>query len=264
MLASALYSQDDADYNLERAVEESDKSVAILDSLPDVLNSPDPYRNAGRRYLAKGDFLQQNKSSGSAPAYERALDLLLRSVAIDKSTREQYDRNGGAEWARHHGAAAAASKGDPDTHWLLAVAYGRLGKMEQASTEASEALALHPIDPVGYRQIAYALAAVDHIDAAAVALFEGLMMTSDLRFRTDLLTLYRASAGPNSCAIVVGPGGPAVNPSCDVVRKSLCVASIEVIKAAIETSRWDAAKKLKQNSLKDGCPAGPLEQVLPD
>src|SRR5262249_55181348 len=137
MLASSLYSQDDADYNLDRAVEESEKSVAILDPLPDVLNTPDPYRNAGRRYLAKGDFLQQSKSSGSTPTYERALDLLLRSLAIDKSTRERYNRKGGADWARRHGTPEAASKGDPDIHWLLAVAYGRLGKIEQASTEAS-------------------------------------------------------------------------------------------------------------------------------
>ena len=264
MLTSSFYSQDGADYNLERAVEESEKSVAILDSLPDLLNSPGAYRNAGRRYLAKGDLLQQNHSSDSTPAYERALQLLLRSAAIDKSTRAEYDRHGGAEWARSHGAAVAASKGDPDTRWLLAVAYGRLGNIEQASTAASEALALHPIDPVAYRQIAYALATADRFDDAALALFEGLFMTSDVRLRSDLLNLYRTSAAPNSCAIMNGPGGPALNQACEVVRKPLCAASVEVVKAAIETARWDAAKKLKQSSLKDGCPAGPLEQVLPD
>ena len=96
------------------------------------------YRNAGRYYLAKGDDLQRRNSSESIPAYERALQVLLRSIAIDKSTRAEYDRQGGADWARHHSAAPATTKGDPDAHWMLAVAYGRLGKIEQASTAAGE------------------------------------------------------------------------------------------------------------------------------
>jgi hypothetical protein len=148
---------------------------------------------------------------------------------------------------------------------MLAVAYGRLGKVEQASAEAGEALAVHPVDPVAYRQIAYAFAAAHRTDDAALALFEGLLMTSDLSLRSDLLNLYRASVDSNSCAIITGPAGPAVNPACDLVRKSLCPASVEVVKAAIETSRLDAAKKLKQTSLQDyGCPAEPLEHVLPE
>jgi hypothetical protein len=148
---------------------------------------------------------------------------------------------------------------------MLTVAYARLGKIEEASTAATEALALHPVDAVAYRQIAYAFAAAHRMDDAAVALFEGLLMTSDLSLRSDLLNLYRASADSNSCAIVAGPSGPAVNPACDLVRKSLCPASLETLKAAIETSQLDAARKLKQTSIQNyGCPAGPLEQVLPD
>jgi tetratricopeptide (TPR) repeat protein len=264
MMASSLYF-DGADNNLDRAIDESEKSLAILDSLPDSLNTPGVYRDAGRHYLAKGDSLQQGNPSESIPAYERASKLLLRSIAIDKSTRAEYDRNGGADWARRHSAAAATTKSDPEAHWMLAVAYGRLGKVEQALAEAGEALAVHPVDPVAYRQIAYAFAAAHRMDDAAVALFEGLLMTSDLSLRSDLLKLYRASADSNSCAIIAGPAGPALNPACDLVRKSLCPASVEVVKAAMETSRLDAAKKLKQTSLQDyGCPAGPFEQVLPD
>src|SRR5207237_4732840 len=140
-------------------------------------------------------------SSESIPTYERALQVLHRSIAIDKSTRAEYDRQGGADWAHRHSAAPATAKGDPDAHWMLAVAYGRLGKVEQASTAATEALALHPLNPVAYRQIAYAFTAARRMDDAAVALFEGLLMTSDLSLRSDLLNLYRASADSTSCAI---------------------------------------------------------------
>jgi hypothetical protein len=148
---------------------------------------------------------------------------------------------------------------------MLAMAYQKLGRIDQASTEAGEALALHPVNPEAYRQIAKTLAAAHRTDDVAVALFQGLLMTSDLSFRSDLVNLYRTSADSNSCAIKSGPAGPTLDITCDLVRKSLCPASVEVVKAAIEASRWDAAKKLKQTSLHDyGCPAGLFEQLLPD
>jgi protein O-mannosyl-transferase len=252
VVAASLFSTEGADYDLGRAIEESEKSLAIVDSLPDSLNTPGVYRDAGGYYLAKGD-------------YQRALQLLLRSIAIDKSTRAEYDRNGGAEWAHRHGAAAAATKGDPDAHWLLVAAYSKLGKIEEASAAAGEALALHPLNPGAYKEIAYAFASAHRMDDAAVALFEGVMMTSDRSFFPDLLNLYRTSFDSNTCAIKAGPAGPSLNTACDLVQRSLCPASVEVIKAALERSRWDAARKLKQTALRDyGCPAGPLDQVVPE
>ena len=265
MVAASLYSFDGADYNLDRAIDESEKSLAIVDSLPDSLNTPGIYRDAGGYYLSKGDALRGTKSSEAVSAYQRALQLLLHSIGIDKSTRAEYDRKGGADWARRHGAAAATAKGDADAHWMLVAAYSKLGKIEQASTAAGEALSLHPVNPEAFRHIADAFIAAHRVDDAAVALFEGIMMTSDLSLRSDLINLYRTSLDSNSCAIKAGPAGPSLNTACDLVRQSICPASIEVIKAAIERSRWDAAKKLKQTSLRDyGCPAEPLEQVLPE
>jgi tetratricopeptide (TPR) repeat protein len=265
MVAASLYSLEGADYDLDRAIDESERGIAIVDSLPDSVNTPGVYRDAGGNYLAKGAALQRSRSSEAVSAYQRALQLLLRSIAIDKSTRAEYDRKGGAEWARRHGVATAGAKGDPDAHWMLAAAYSKLGKIDQASAAAGEALSLHPVNPEAFRQIASAFAAAHRVDDAAVALFEGVMMTSDRSFMRDLLNLYRTSFDPNSCAIKAGPAGTSLNTTCDLVRKSLCPASVEVIKAAMERSRWDAAKKLKQTSLHDyGCPAGPLDQVLPD
>ncbi len=147
---------------------------------------------------------------------------------------------------------------------MLATAYLRLGKAKEAGAAASEALALHPVNPEAYRQISYVFAAQNRIDDAAVALIEGALITSDLSLRSDLLNLYR-SALSNSCAIIAEPDGPALNLACDLVHKQFCAASVEVVKAAIENMRWDVARQQKQNSLqKYGCPAGPLEKVLPD
>jgi tetratricopeptide (TPR) repeat protein len=250
MVTAELFSAEGPDYNLDRAIDESEKSIAILDPLPDSLNTPLVYRNAGGEYLAKGD-------------YQKALQALTRSITVDKATRERYDQNGGAEWARRHSTAPASTKGDPDTYWMLSVAYQKLGKSEEAASAASEALRLHPVNPAAYRQIADVFAAVHRTDDAAMALFQGLLMTSDVRLQSDLVNLYRAD--PSSCALKSGPGGPSLNLACDAVRKSLCPAAVEVLKAAIDRSRWDAAKKLKQTSLRDyGCPAEAFERILPD
>jgi tetratricopeptide (TPR) repeat protein len=264
LLATQLDANRAAGSNRDRAIEESDKAVAILDALPDSRNNPEAYRMAGSLHLAKGDFLQKREPSESSREYQRALQLLQRSIAIDKSTRAEYDRRGGAEWARRHSALTVGAKSDPEARWLLAAAYFRLGRTKEAAAAASEALALHPANAEGYRQIAYALAAQDRNDDAAVALIEGVLITGDLTLKSDLLDLYR-SAFANTCAITAGPDGPALNPACDLVHKQFCAASVEVVKAALEGERWDEARQQKQDFLhKYGCPAGPLEQVLPD
>jgi hypothetical protein len=189
---------------------------------------------------------------------------LQRSIAIDTSTRAEYDRKGGVEWARRHSMVAVASRGDPDARWMLAAAYLRLGNAVQAGAAASEALGLHPVKAEAYRQISLAFVAQDRIDDAAVALIEGMLITSDFSLRSDLLNLYRRALG-NSCAITSGPHGPTLNLACDLVHQQFCAASVEAIRAAIEEERRDVARRQKQNFLNDyGCPAGPLEQVLPD
>jgi hypothetical protein len=147
---------------------------------------------------------------------------------------------------------------------MLAVAYWRLGKGAEAGSAAREALALHPANPEAYRLISQIFASQDRIDDAAVALIEGALITSDFSLRSDLLDLYR-SALSNSCAVTAGPRGPALNIACDLVHRQFCAASAEVVKAAVENQQWDVARQQKQDFLqKYGCPAGPLEQALPD
>jgi tetratricopeptide (TPR) repeat protein len=259
-----IYAKEGGAPNPDRAIEEADRALAILDSLPDSRNTRQAYRIAGGLYLIKGDSLHERDASQSSRDYQRALQLLQRSIAIDKSVRAEYLRKGGAEWARRHSAVAVAAKGDPEARCMLAAAYWRLGKAEEAGAAASEALALHPLEPEGYRQISHIFAAQHRIDDAAVALTEGVLITSDFSLRSDLLDLYR-KAFSNSCALTAGPNGPALNPACDLVHKQFCAASVEAVKAAMEAGHGDLARRQKQDFLdKYGCPAGPLEQILPE
>ena len=261
---AVIYAKEGGALNPDRAIEEADRALAILDSLPDSRNTRQAYRIAGGLYLIKGDSLRERDASQSSTDYQRALQLLQRSIAIDKSVRAEYLRKGGAEWARRHSAVAVAAKGDPEARCMLAAAYWRLGKAEEAGAAASEALALHPLEPEGYRQISHIFAAQHRIADAAVALMEGVLITSDFSLRSDLLDLYR-KAFSNSCALTAGPNGPALNPACDLVHKQFCAASVEAVKAAMEAGHGDLARRQKQDFLdKYGCPAGPLEQILPE
>jgi hypothetical protein len=92
---------------------------------------------------------------------------------------------------------------------------------------------------------------------------EGALITGDLSLKSDLVDLYQ-SAFSDTCAITAGPEGPTLNPACDRVHTHFCTASLEVLKASVEAELWDQARLQKQDALqKYGCPAGPLDQVLP-
>ncbi len=263
-LASVLYASGPASLNLDRALEEANKALAILDSLPDSHNAPDVYRLAGGLYIAKGDILHERDSSQGIHEYQRALQLLQRSIAIYRSERAENDRKGEAEWARRNPTVPHAAPGDPEADWMLAAVCWRLGNAKEADAAATEALALHPAKAEGYRQLALGFAAEGRMDDAAFALMEGGLITADPGLRSDLLDLYRSAFG-NTCAITEGPNGPTFNLSCDFVHKQFCAASVELLKTVRDEGLRDQARKQKQDLLeKYGCPAGPLEMVLPD
>jgi tetratricopeptide (TPR) repeat protein len=262
-LAYARYDHDPTGASLDRALAEAEKGVAIISSLPDSRSNSKVYRVAAKLAIIKGDALGEQEPSQSSQAYQRAVKFLERAIAIDKSGQAEYDRRGGAAWARRHSSVPAA-QGDPEALWLLAVADWRLGKAQQATAAAREALRFHPQDPEAYRQISTIFAGQDRIEDAATVLMEGALITSDLRFKSDLLDLYRHAPG-NSCAITAGPDGPTLNRACDAVHKSWCAAALEAVKAALEEERWNVARWQRQNFVdQSGCPAGPFDQLLPE
>jgi len=263
LLAATLRENAPPGASLDRPIAEAERAVAILDALPDSLNTREPYRLAGGFHLAKGDAWRERNPALSVEEYRRALQLLQRSTAIDKSRREQYERKGGAEWARRHPGMAGATRGDLDAPWMLAAAYWRLGQAPEATAAAKEALTFHSTEPEAYRQISSIFAGQGQIELAATALIEGGLITSDMNFKADLVDLFRR-APDQGCALILGPGGPALNPACEEVHKPLCAAYIEAIKADLENNRWEAAGQHREELTQTyGCPAGPLDQERP-
>ncbi len=241
MMAAALYAADATHANVGAVLDEAEKSLAILDSVPDSRNTVEIYRLAGECYLIEG-------------AYGKALPILQRGVAILEAGREQLNSK-----------QPLRTTANDDLYRLLSAAWLRLGEGEKAFDAAIEARNREPLNPAVYTQLGQVLFAAHQPEDAATALLEGMLVTSDMGLRQQAMDLYRGGLDRQGCAIVAGPNGPAINPGCALVHRNLCEASVDAIKIHLKTGRPAIAAELKKSFLHDyGCPPGPLHEALPD
>jgi tetratricopeptide (TPR) repeat protein len=253
-LAAALYDSDTTHANIDRVIAEAERSLAILDSVPDWRNNAAAYRQASSYYTTKGDLLAAQPESQRA--YQKALDLLLRSKTIVSAT---YERLAAREPARTHEAPQADQAKLADLERSISDARLRLKDPSKALEAAASALELDPLNAQTYRQLSTAFLANGQADEAAVALVEGTIVTADLSLRRDLLSLYRQGLDSKGCATVPGPNGPAFNPSCEIVRRHTCTAVAATIPLYLHLQRRDLAEQLKASASRDfGC------QLLPE
>jgi hypothetical protein len=249
ILAGALFASDPAHANLDRVVSEADQAVAILDPLPDLRNNPRTYRAAGNYHLARGDI-------------QKSLRLLLRSAAITKVQRD-------SELARQRDRGIATPAVEQaeyaDLQRLISTVWLRTGDLPKAFEAAISALSLSPLNPENYRQAARVLVADGNSHEAAVALMQGVLVTTDQTLRAELLQLYRGGLDPAGCSTISTPKGPSLNPSCPPVHEDLCAASLKTVRLRLQMRRSDYARDMKTIALRDfGCPAAPFQEALPE
>ena len=257
LMAEALFAADDSHSNIDQVIEEADKSVSILDPLPDYRNNAQAYRLAAGYDLLKGDMqfqyggnshgldLSQNvpRPPVAQSSYRRALPLVLRYASITAKI------------------GAAGSRGDAQR--LLANTYLRIGGMAKALRAAEAARNLDPFQSAAYLQLADVLVASDRAGDAAVALFEGAMVNSDPMLRGRLLNLYRG-LDPDGCALAAYPGGPGIDTRCPMVRQHLCQAASRALRTLTGAGRQDAASTLRSTMVRDpGCSTAELERPEP-
>jgi len=233
LLASRLLAADPSHANIDRVVEEIDQSLAIVDSLPDPRNVPETYYLGGAAYLEKADRQQD------AAAYRRARDLLERCIRINQAHERQIDTPG------------VVGRTKLDAYRLLPDAYRGLGDIEGALRVAREAQRMAPDEPETYNQIADLLLKRQQGNEAAVALTEGMLITSDAGLRSNLLLLYGSSHDPANCTLLPGPDGPTINPRCHIVIDHVCAAAPEVLRSLMDTGRQREANAQRQMFLNE-------------
>lgn len=224
LLAAALFQGDPG--QIDHVIAEANQSLVILESLPNELDVPTPWNQAASYYLAKGDSLH----GASTEPYQQAIQIALRSIAIEQASRLARDRKLGTVTAQ--GPVVAES------YRILASAYLRVGNAGQALSSALHARTVEPTNVEVYGEIADAYLAQSRGEDAAIALAQGMFATSSGMLRADLLKLYESGVDLSGCAVVSGPRGPALNPACDIVRRDLCAG-------AAQAHRYDLAGQLR-------------------
>jgi hypothetical protein len=177
---------------------------------------------------------------GDPGAYRKALPILERGAAILEAGPDQL-----------HSARPFQPARNDDIYRLLSAVQMRLGDSGKAVDSALQARDHDPLNPAMYTQLGQALSAADLHERAAVALLTGMLVTSDMGLRQQVIRLYRSGLDPQGCAIVAGPNGPAINPACDLVHRDLCEAAPDAIRIQAETGHQAIAATLKNSFLNE-------------
>ena len=187
-------------------------------------------------------------------AYRKALPILERGAAILQAGRQQL-----------HSSQPLPPAPNDDIYRLLSAVHLRLGDRDKAFDRAIEARNRDPLNPAMYSQVGQVLSAAGQPEQAATALLVGMLVTSDMGLRQQVIELYRAGLDQQGCAIVAGPNGPAINPACALVHRNLCDASADAIRIQVKTGHAAIAATLKKSFLQEyRCPPGPILEALPD
>ena len=213
LLAATLLS----DREIDRAVAEADRSVAILAALPDDFDSPRTWNLAAVCHRAKGDMLPKEAARAQ---YEESVRLASRSIAIDAASRAEYDRR--------HGIKSPVPASSADSYRTLASAYLHLGRTPEALAAGLQAQTIDPANSGAYEEIADAYFSQGKGEEAAIALAEGMFLAGDRGLLEELLKLYQSGVDQKGCAVKAGPHGPTLNPACEIVMKDLCVATARI------------------------------------
>lgn len=232
-LADALYDADPRHENLDAVIAEAERAVAILDPLPDDLNSFQAYRQAAAYYLDRASF----HHGDDRPAYTRARSLLQRAQTIVSLGARRY----------------ANPEPQADVERLLAAAYLGLRDGRQALDAATRARTLAPLQPLAYRLSASAHLLDDEADAAVVDLMTGSVVTGDAALNDAVIDLYRQGVDDQGCAVVTEGGRPALNLRCPIVQRHTCAAIAAAIPIERAIGRADAADRLTSTARTLAC-----------
>jgi hypothetical protein len=253
-LADALYESDPGHPDLNRVIEEADRSVAILDALPDAVNVPGSYRRAAGYYLEHGDLLRDSGTrdavSESKAAYERSVVLTRRHLAIVDAQRATTFTTSSGVSAQHKDGTRELS----DAYVMLSTGYARLQDRDKAIEAARQAHVLQPLNSIPYRVIAAALIDGMRYDEAAVWLLAGFMVSGDPELSQATIDLYRAGGDPKGCALKTGAQGFVLDPSCETVRRHLCAATVQAVQIQRASGRGEFARQLEETARQNyGC-----------
>lgn len=251
-----------ADHNdLAAAIVENERSVAILDHLPDRLNNVGVYLRTAAQYILAGSNLLQRDEDGkphtppdSAVKYGRARILLLRAVSIVQAQHEA-DREKGLT---RGDPALRNSDAGGSAYLMLSEADQHLGNDTEALRSAQEGREERPTLAFAWERLHDILLVMGRRDEAMAAEMQGVLLTSNPDLQHKLVAEYADDPRAAKCAISYAEAVPQINFSCEIVRKQVCSVAGEVVRLALKAGEPDKAAKLRNElTAKYGCPKTP-------
>ncbi len=250
-LAEALYAADPTHENRDEVIREAEKSVALLEGLPDERNMFQAFRQAGAFYLDKANQAEGNPRDPGTPEirrlYSRALVLLDRAVRIARA---------GA--SRIRGASLGP---EADAQRLRAVALMGLEDPSLALAAANRSRALSPRPPLAYRLAAAALLSMGRSEEAVATLLAGSIVSDDPDLAQAAMTLYRDGLDPVGCALTGSGPTAALNLRCPIVLRHWCLATAAAYQILNNAGHPDRAGETKAAASAIGCPADLLDRA---
>lgn len=229
------------------ASREADRSIAILNPLPDDKKIAAAYATAGLCYRAEGDSLGPN---GGPVWYQKAIDVLLAGRRADQAWDAEMTRRNRLE------GKVVATTGWSSLYLELGRSYQRIGKYQ----DALEALKYgRRIDPQVdfFEEMSKAYQGMGDGPQAAVTLLEAITLGSSeqVRLAAEVVDVYKRTAS-QSCALAGSGSAAALNFDCPLVRSQFCAASRNVAVLYREMHRdHDAAATVAGAISGLGCPA---------
>ena len=230
---------------MDDARAEIDRSLAILEPLPDVEKPAAVYATAGACYRAKGDSLG---ASGVA-WYRKALEILLQGRRVDKAFYQDMAGRNSLQ-----GKTVALTGWSP-VYLELGKTYRSLGEYQPALEAFEYGRRINPRAEF-FEQMAATYRAMGDAPQAAVSLLEGITMQTDdqTRLAAEVVNLYRQTA-PESCALTGNGNSTGLNFNCPLVRSQLCTAGRNVANLYHQMQREADAVATATGAIRSlGCP----------
>jgi tetratricopeptide (TPR) repeat protein len=235
---------------MDRAIDEVNRSLAILDGLPDDRNVPQAYSTAGLIYVMQGELLAARGSGAqSRQWYQEALDVLLRGERADRIATQEVRREN-----QLRGIRVSASGWYP-LYLTLGDAYLRLSEPRKAMEAFEYGRILRPA-PEFFEDMSAGWRAMGDPRQAAIVLMEGLLVDkSYTRLASELVELYQQTS-PGSCALLSAGGSLSLNPACPLVHDQICTAFRNVQQLFMRMGQEPMAVSTGRRAVSEmGCPA---------
>jgi tetratricopeptide (TPR) repeat protein len=234
---------------MDRAIAEVNRSLAILDGLPDDRNVPQAYSTAGLIYLMQGELLAAKGSGAESQQwYRKALDVLLRGETVDRTAAQELRREN-----QLRGIRISPTGWDP-LYLALGDAYLRLSDPRMA-LEAFEYGRTLRAAPEFFEDMSDAWRVMGDPRQAAIVLIEGLLVdNSYTKLASELVELYRQT-DPGSCAVRDAGGALSLDPACPLVHDQVCTAFRNVKQLYMRMGQEPMAVSTGQRAVSEaGCP----------